>query len=147
MDAYERCTNLGKKPFRYYCHLWSRPRTFQTTHLPIGFVCKGISVRVIARQDMSLPLLHKSEVTLQILIPPQTPHTTHKVNQNRASGSVQRNSACRKTVPRKCAILFFECKAPKNENVRVYIPVSMLLKTENLFIIFTIAILNKTGNA
>jgi hypothetical protein len=96
---------------------------------------------------MSFSLLHKSEVTLQILIPPQTPHTTHKVNNNRASDSLQRNSACRKTVPREYAILFFECKAPKNENFHVYIPVSMLLKTEHLFLIFTIAILNKTGNA
>jgi hypothetical protein len=28
------CTNLGgKKSCGYCCHLWSRPRTFQTTHV------------------------------------------------------------------------------------------------------------------
>jgi len=35
MDAYDSCINLGKKSCRYYCHLWSRPRTFQTTHVCI----------------------------------------------------------------------------------------------------------------
>jgi hypothetical protein len=41
-------------------------------------VRKGISE--IASQNMSLPLPHKSEVTLQILIPPQTvtPKSTTK---------------------------------------------------------------------
>jgi len=33
MDAYERCTNLGKKSCRYCCYLWSRPRTFKTTYV------------------------------------------------------------------------------------------------------------------
>jgi len=33
MDAYDRCTNLEKKSCRYSCHLWSRPKTFQTTHV------------------------------------------------------------------------------------------------------------------
>jgi len=33
MDAYNRCTNLGKKSCRYCCHLWSRPKTFQTSHV------------------------------------------------------------------------------------------------------------------
>jgi len=30
MDTYD---NLGKKSCQYCCHLWLRPRTFQTTHI------------------------------------------------------------------------------------------------------------------
>jgi hypothetical protein len=33
MDAYDRCTNLEKKYCWQCFHLWSRPRTFQTTHV------------------------------------------------------------------------------------------------------------------
>jgi len=32
MDAYDRCNNLEKESWRYCCHLWSWPRTFQTNH-------------------------------------------------------------------------------------------------------------------
>jgi hypothetical protein len=33
MDAYDRCTNLEKKICLYCYHLWSRKRTYQTTHV------------------------------------------------------------------------------------------------------------------
>jgi len=36
-DAYGGCTNLGKKSCPYFWHLWSRPRTFQTTQVDWGF--------------------------------------------------------------------------------------------------------------
>jgi len=34
MDACDKCTNLGgKKSCRWCCHLCSRPKLFQTTHV------------------------------------------------------------------------------------------------------------------
>jgi len=33
MDAYDRCTNVGKKSCQKRCHLWARHRTSQTTHV------------------------------------------------------------------------------------------------------------------
>jgi hypothetical protein len=51
------CTYLGKKSCRYCRHLWSRPRTFQLTHVNVrrqrSYGTPNVSLRVVELNDSS----------------------------------------------------------------------------------------------
>jgi hypothetical protein len=51
-------TNLRKKSCRYCCHLWSRPRTFKTTHVQPELVFSQISMeKSISFMSMTVQML------------------------------------------------------------------------------------------